>query len=116
MQLMIEGTSAAGRQDVQRIVTPGQTVARVNITWEASPAPRRASIVTPAGTFSDIVGVHIEVVAARGLNFNATAEAQVSKLVKGFTLLGGDEDLYYARGWNRRSRVGALPVPRFSSS
>jgi hypothetical protein len=101
-QLVIAGINATGRQAVTQLVTFGQAAARIDVTWKVSPAPSVTSIVTPAGTFSNVVGVHIQTVAVRGVNFARAAQGQASILVKAFTsldvLAAGDEEIYYARG------------------
>jgi hypothetical protein len=96
--LTITGTTAEGRQQLQKLVEPGQTTARIEITWEASAAPMITSLTTPAGIFSHVIGVHLQAVAARGLNFAPAYAAQAPQIARLFNGLGGDIETYYAPG------------------
>ena len=91
-------TNAAARNELAKDLQPGEKALKFSFTTAASAAPRLASVHTPDGTFTNLVGVHIRFISGRVVNATPSATTSLDSIMTGFASALGNINLYFARG------------------
>ena len=74
----------------------GRTSFKADLEYEVSAAPSRRAIVTPAGRYTDVVGIAIRLKSLELRSAGGDLEAAASDALRG--LLGNGSTSYYAKG------------------
>lgn len=74
----------------------GRTSFKADLEYEVSAAPSRRAIVTPAGRYTDVLGIAIRLKSFQLRNAESDLDAAASDALRG--LLGNGSTSYYAKG------------------
>jgi hypothetical protein len=69
---------------------------KADLEYDVRAAPRRRAIVTPAGRYTDVIGIAIELSAFHLRNAPSDVNAATSNVLRG--LFGNGATSYYAKG------------------
>ena len=61
--LTMAGATAASEASIAPLLSPGHRTLEITFHYEVGPAPPRSEITTPAGTFSNLLGVEFHITA-----------------------------------------------------
>ncbi|HLK45295.1 MAG TPA: hypothetical protein VKT18_04870, partial [Acidimicrobiales bacterium] len=117
LELTVAGTTAATRAGLAQYLLPGHATADVALRYTVAPAPPRSTIVTPAGSFHDLVGV---VFAEHGVSGGdlSSAGRLVFSTVLDKLAAGLATTSYFARGvgpvWSSAPAFGPVLLERCS--
>jgi hypothetical protein len=89
------GTTPAGKAEVAKEVTSGNALI-ITVSYLITSAPVRASITTPTGTYTNIVGVHVDNPRSHAVNVSSVDSSTINAVVK--ALSGSGTNLYFAKG------------------
>jgi hypothetical protein len=64
-------TTASARSELAPYLLPGRSTIGVALDYRVAPASPRATVVTPAGTFHDLIGIEFSETGSSEQNVNA---------------------------------------------
>ena len=87
----------AAQAELKKELKPGESALKMRAAYAVEGVPPK-EITTPAGTFTDVVGISLKLKDAKALNASAKTDRNIEQLMKLLTKLTGTTTVWFARG------------------